>query len=51
MGDFHMTEIDVRCAGKDITSSGMDDTFIKSEIFVSKTLQSVLNGTHYSPSI
>ena len=50
MGAFHMTKVALRCAGKYITGSGMDDALIEVEIFGSKTVQSVLHGIHYARS-
>ena len=48
MDAFHMTKVALKCAGKYITGSGMDDALIEAEIFDSKTVQSVLNRTHYA---
>lgn len=47
MGMFHMTKVALRCAGRYITGSGMDDALIECEIFGIKTLDAVLKGKHY----
>lgn len=47
MGMFHMTKVALRCAGRYITGSGIDDALIECDIFGIKTLDSVLKGKHY----
>ena len=47
MGNFHMTRGALRCAGKYLRGSGIEDAFIECRIFGPKTLETVLNGSHY----
>lgn len=42
-----MTKVSLKCAEKYITGSGIDDALNEADIFCSKTVHSVLNGTHY----
>ena len=51
MGTFHMTKVALQCAGSYISGCGMIDALIETEIFLSKTVQSVLSGGHYFRSL
>ena len=44
LGMFHFAEVLLRCAGKYLCGSGMDDALIESEVFGPKTLSTVLSG-------
>ncbi len=44
MGMFHMAKVLLRCAGKYLTGSGMEDALIESEVFGKRVLQSLLSG-------
>ena len=50
MGAFHMTKIALKCAGKYLAGSGMDDALVEAEIFGSQVVHSVMNGSHYMQS-
>ena len=41
----------LRCAGRYLSGSGVDDVLIENEVFGRKDLHSVLNGTHYARSL
>ena len=47
MGAFHYAKVLLRCNGKYLSGSGMDDALIESDIFGKKTLPTVLAGGHY----
>ena len=47
LGGFHMTKAALRCAGKYLHGSGIEDGVIEPDIFGPKTLETVLGGTHY----
>lgn len=51
MGMFHFTKVALRCTGRYITGSGLDDALIETEIFGIKTVKTVLNGSHYTRSL
>ena len=44
LGMFHFVKVLLRCAGRYLSGSGMDDALIESEVFGPKT---VLSGGHY----
>ena len=48
---FHYTKSLLRCAGRYLLGSGVDDVLIANEVFGKKVLHSVLNGTHYVRSL
>ena len=47
LGTFHMAQVLLRCAGRYITGSGLDDALIEGQVFGKKTILSVLSGGHY----
>ncbi len=47
LGAFHMAKVLLRCAGRYLSGSGLDDALIEAEVFGKKTLVSVLSGGHY----
>ena len=47
LGTFHLSTAALKCAGKFVRGSGIEDTFIESRIFGPKTLESLLTGGHY----
>lgn len=51
MGIFDMKKVALLCAECYHSGCGIDDALIEAEVFGSKTLQSVLSGTHYVCSI
>ena len=48
LGSFHITKILLKCRGKYLEGSGAIEIFTESRVFGSHTLQSVLNGKHYT---
>ena len=50
LGMFHFAKVLLRCAGRYLCGSGMDDALIESEVFGPKTLSTVLSGGHYVQS-
>ena len=51
LGMFHYTKVLLRCAGRYLLGSGVDDVLIQNEVFGKKVLNSVLNGTYYVRSL
>ena len=47
LGGFHLTKSALRCAGKFVRGSGVEDVFIECNIFGLKTVEAVMNGSHY----
>ena len=47
MGPFHWCRIILRCAGKLLRGTGIDDAMIECEIFGPVVIESALNGSHY----
>ena len=47
MGPFHWVRVLLRCQGKLLRDSGVDDSLVECEIFGPGVLASVLNGGHY----
>ena len=47
MGPFHWCWIILRCAGKLLRGTGIDDAMIECEIFGPVVIESALNGSHY----
>ena len=47
MGPFHWTRVLLRCQGKLIKGSGVDDGLIETSVFGPGVIESVLNGHHY----
>ena len=47
MGMFHWAKVLLKCAGRYLTGSGIEDGLIETEVFGKLTLNSVLEGTHY----
>ena len=51
MGMFHFTKVILRCAGRYLRGSGIEDAFIENDIFGKLTLNAVMEGRHYARSI
>ena len=47
MGMFHWVKILMKCAGRYLKGSGIDDALIETQVFGKLTLNSVLEGSHY----
>ncbi len=47
MGMFHWAKVLLKCAGRYLRGSGMEDGLIETEVFGKLTLNAVLEGTHY----
>lgn len=47
MGMFHWVKVLLKCAGRYLRESGIEDGLIETEVFGKQTLNSVLEGTHY----
>lgn len=47
MGMFHWVKILLKCAGRYLKGSGIDDGLIETQVFGKVTLNSVLEGNHY----
>lgn len=47
MGMFHWVKVLLKCAGRYLRGSGIEDGLIETEVFGKLTLNSVLEGTHY----
>ena len=47
LGPFHTTRILLKCQGKYLRGSGIDDALIARSVFGSGVIETVLNGTHY----
>lgn len=50
MGIFHWMKILLKCAGHYLRESGIADGFIETQVFGKLTLNSVLEGSHYTHS-
>ena len=48
---FHYTKVLLRCTGRYISGSGLDDALIEAEFFGKQTLNSGLAGSHYYRSL
>ena len=51
LGAFRYTKVLLRCTGRYISGSGLDDALIEAEFFGKQTLNSVLAGSHYYRSL
>ena len=51
LGNFHLTKILLRCAGRYLGCSGIGDALIEGGVFGKKVLVSVLSGGHYVRSL
>ena len=51
LGAFHYAKVFLRCAGRYIIGSGIDDALVEAEIFGKQTLNTVLTGSHYYRSL
>ena len=51
LGNFHLTKVLLRCVGRFLTGSGVDDALIEAGVFGKKVLVSVLSGSHYVKSL
>ena len=47
MGPFHWTRVLLRCQGKLLQGSGLDDALIECGVFGPGVIETVLNGSHY----
>ena len=47
MGIFHWVKMLLKCTGRYIRGSGIEDALIETEVFGKLTLNSVLEGNHY----
>ena len=47
LGMFHFAKVLLRCAGRYISGSGLDDALIECGVFGPKTLSTVISGGHY----
>ena len=47
MGMFHWVKVLLKCAGRYLRGSGIEDALIETEVFGKLTLKFVLEGTHY----
>ena len=47
LGGFHLTKSALRCAGKFVRGSGVEDAYIECNIFGPKTVEAVMSGSHY----
>ncbi|KAL8610113.1 hypothetical protein ACOMHN_024579 [Nucella lapillus] len=47
LGPFHWTRILLRCQGKLLRGSGLDDALVECGVFGRGVIESALNGTHY----
>ncbi|KAH3853858.1 hypothetical protein DPMN_096393 [Dreissena polymorpha] len=47
MGPFHWTRVLLRCQGKLLRGSGLDDALIECGVFGPGMIETVLNGSHY----
>ena len=51
LGNFHLTKILLRCAGRYLSFSGVGDALIEGGVFGKKVLVSVMSGGHYVRSL
>ena len=51
LGNFHLTKILLRCAGRYLTCGGVGDALIEGGVFGKKVLVSVMSGSHYVRSL
>ena len=51
MGPFHWTKILLRCQGRLLRGSGIDDGLVECDVFGPGVKDSVLNGSHYVRSL
>ena len=47
MGMFHWVKVLLKCAGRYLQGSGIEDDLIETDVFGKLTVHSVLEGTHY----
>ena len=50
-GAFHTTLCALRCLGRTIEGSGMDDAWVEASLYSSVTVNQIINGSHYSRAI
>ena len=48
---FHYAKILLRCIGRDITGTGLDDALIEATVFGKRTLIAILTESHYYMSM
>ncbi|CAB3982955.1 Hypothetical predicted protein [Paramuricea clavata] len=46
-GAFHMAVCALRCLGKTIEGSGIDEAWVEAEVYSSVTMDQIINGNHY----
>ena len=51
MGPFHWTKILLRCQGRLLRGSGIDDGLVECDVFGPGVKDSALNGSHYVRSL
>ena len=51
LGSFHMAKNAMRCAGKFLRGSGIEDGLIELEVFGEKIVEQALSGSHYYRSL
>ena len=51
LGTLHMEKVLLKCCGRYLVGSGIDDALIEGEVFGKKVLVSVLYGSHYVRSL
>ena len=51
LGMFHLVKTLLKCAGRYLRGSGIEDAVIECEVFGKQTLNSVLEGSHYARSM
>ena len=51
LGPFHTSRIHLKCQGKFLRGSGVDDALIECSVFGSGVIETVLNGSHYVHSL
>ena len=47
LGMFHFAKVLLRCPGRYLRGSGIDDALIESKVFGPNTISTVLSGGHY----
>ncbi|KAH3729207.1 hypothetical protein DPMN_055173 [Dreissena polymorpha] len=51
MGRFHLTRVLLRCQGKLLRGSGLDDALMECGVFGPGVIETVLNGSHYARAL
>ena len=50
-GAFHTSLCAIRCLGKTIEGSGIDEAWVEADMYSSVTVNQIINGSHYSRSL